>query len=148
MQKTEIETYISSDFFTVEPTPEPFPVGFFAKTTSAMNEIYKLIQRDISSQDLEELLLKLSEIEQRMQTITPQIQYILIKLAPQFPVIIEYNDIMRKIEFKLDYFNREIHYENGSLTRDKVSRKWAIQVLSIGDEGNFRILYFYRNILV
>ena len=107
-----------------------------------MNEIYKLIQGDISNQDLEELLLKLSEIEQRMQTITPQIQYILIKLAPQFPVIIEYNDIMRKIEFKLDYFNREIHYENGSLTRDKVSRKWAIQALSIGDEGNFKILCF------
>ena len=62
-----------------------------------------------------------------------------MRFSKQLPIFVQYDNIMQKIEFKLEYFNREIHYENGSWSRDEVSTKWALQVLSIGEEGNLII---------
>ena len=106
-----------------------------------MDEVYQLLQGHISSEDIQQLVIRLSEIQERIQTLSPQIQEILISLSNRMPSIAKYNYIMRKIEFKLDYFNREIHYENGSLSRNKMSRKWAIQAVSIGDEGNQNLIF-------
>ena len=112
-----------------------------------MEDIYELVQGGISNEDVEQLLWHLPDIEKRIQTISSHIQEIIMRFSKQFPILVQYENIMQQIEFNLEYYNREICYENGSWSRDEVSTKWALQVLSLGEEGNLIIKLHYSDLI-